>query len=104
MEGTRIEALSRRVAQAGSRRAALAVLAGALAAPLLGGLGGEEAAAGIPIAHCKVPGKRCSTAKKCCTGACRKHVCQCAKRGHACWAPLEGALCCSRKCQSGKCA
>ena len=104
MDGKRFEELSRQVAAAGSRRGVLRALAAALAAPLLLGGRAEEARAGLPIVHCKAPGKRCDTDKKCCSGSCRKHICQCVKRGHACWAPLEGALCCSQKCQSGKCA
>jgi hypothetical protein len=104
MDGKRFEELSRQVAKAGSRRGALRVLAGAVAAPLLVGRRGEEAAAGIPIAHCKAPGKRCKKDQTCCTGSCRKHVCQCAKKGRPCWAPLEGALCCSRRCSKGTCA
>ena len=103
MDARRFEELSRQVAQAGSRRGALQVLSAAVAAPLLLAWR-EEAEAGIPIAHCKPPGKRCNKKKKCCTGSCRKHVCQCAKRGRPCWAPLEGALCCSRRCKNGKCA
>ena len=103
MDPKRFEDLSRRVGAAANRRAALAALAVAVAAPILGLLG-EEAAAGIPIVNCKVPGKRCDKDQKCCSGNCRKGVCSCVKKGGACWAPLEGALCCSQRCSQGKCA
>src|SRR4051812_6803349 len=104
MDGRRFENLSRRIAAAESRRAALKVCVGVLAAPLLQGLRGDEAAAGIPIVNCKQPGKRCDSDKKCCSGNCRKGICTCQKKGQACWQPLEGALCCSQRCSSGKCA
>ena len=103
MEAKHFEALSRQVGAAGSRRAALLAVAGAILAPVLG-LGREEADAGIPIVHCKPPGKFCDSDKKCCNGACRNGVCGCSKKGRPCWAPLEGALCCSRRCRKGKCA
>jgi hypothetical protein len=103
MDHSRFEELSRRVGEAGSRRAALTALAAGLAGPLLLGLRGEEAAAGLPIVHCKPPGKRCNKDKKCCSGNCRRGICTCAKRGRQCWEPLEGALCCSQRCKKGKC-
>ena len=104
MDPRRFEALSRRVGDAANRRAAVTALAAAVAAPLLGRLGAEEAAAGIPIVNCKVPGKKCSSNRRCCSGRCKKGRCICAKKGRACWAPLEGALCCSQRCQGGKCS
>ena len=104
MDAKRFEALSRRVGEAASRRAAVGALAAALAAPVLGQLGVEEAAAGIPIANCKVPGKKCSSNRRCCSGRCKKGRCICSKKGRPCWAPLEGALCCSRRCKNGKCS
>jgi len=103
VDGATFAQLSRRVGEAPTRRAAIKVLAAALAAPLLGGRSQEQAAA-IPIVNCKAPGKRCDTDQKCCSGNCRKGVCSCQKKGQACWAPLEGALCCSQRCSSGKCA
>jgi hypothetical protein len=104
MDPRRFEAITRRVAEAGSRRGALKALAGALAAPVLVAVRGEDAAAGIPIVNCKAPGKSCDKNQKCCSGRCRRGRCGCSKKGRPCWAPLEGALCCSQKCQSGKCA
>ena len=102
MDPTQFEKIAKRVGAATSRRAVvLAVLAGV---PVALGLRPAPVEAGIPIVHCKPPGKRCSSDKKCCTGNCRKGICTCAKKGQACWAPLEGALCCSRRCSSGKCA
>jgi hypothetical protein len=104
MDPRRFEDITRRVAAAGSRRAAVQVLAAALAAPLVIARRGEEAAAGLPIVHCKPPGKRCNKNQRCCSGNCRKGICTCAKRGRQCWNPLEGALCCSQRCSNGKCA
>ena len=102
MDPKRFEALSRRVGAAASRRAALAAVVGAVAAPLLGRP--EEATAGIPIVHCKPPGKKCDKDQKCCSGRCRRKRCGCSKKGRPCWQPLEGALCCSQRCHKGKCA
>ena len=102
----RFETLSRRVGTATSRRAAVTALVGALLAPSGLGLGREEASAGIPIVHCKPPGKHCSgngRSKKCCSGHCDKGTCSCSKKGQKCWQPLERALCCSQKCKKGKC-
>ena len=103
MDPSRFEELSRRVGAATDRRAALKTLAGAVAGALVA-VRGEEAAAGIPIVHCKAPGKRCDKDQRCCSGNCRKGICTCAKRGRPCWDPLEGALCCSQRCSDGKCA
>ncbi len=104
MDPRRFEELSRRVGAAASRRAAMRVLAGAVAAPVLGRLGTEEAAAGLPIVNCKPPGKKCDKNQKCCSTRCKKNRCSCSKKGRPCWAPLEGALCCSQRCKGGKCA
>jgi hypothetical protein len=103
VDNVTFERLSRRVGVAPTRRAAAKAVVGALAASLLPRLGPEEVAA-IPIVNCKAPGKRCSSDHRCCTGNCRRGICTCAKKGHQCWAPLEGALCCSRRCSQGKCA
>ena len=104
MDGATFAQLSRRVGEAPTRRAAIKVLAAALAAPLLGGLGQEQAAAASPSSTAKPPGKRCDSDHRCCTGNCRKGICTCAKKGHQCWAPLEGSLCCSQRCANGKCS
>lgn len=104
MDPKRFEALSRRVGAAGSRRAALAAVLAAVSAPVLGRLGQEDAAAGLPIVNCKPPGKRCDKDRRCCSGNCRRGICTCSKKGQSCWAPLEGALCCSQRCSGGKCA
>ena len=104
MDPKRFEALTRRVGAAADRRAAVKALVVAAAAPVLGRLGVDEAAAGIPIANCKVPGKKCSSNRRCCSGRCRKGRCTCSRKGRQCWAPLEGALCCSQRCKAGKCS
>jgi hypothetical protein len=104
MDPRRFEELSRRVGEAANRRAAVRALAAAVAAPVLGRLGQEEAAAGIPIVNCKAPGKKCSSNRRCCSRRCKKGRCTCSKKGRQCWAPLEGALCCSQRCKNGKCS
>jgi hypothetical protein len=103
MDPKRFEDLARRISRASDRRTAVKAVIGALAAPVLIGLGRQEAEAGIPIVNCKPPGKRCDSDKKCCGGNCRKGICTCATKGHQCWAPLEGALCCSGRCSGGRC-
>ena len=104
MDQARFEELSRRVGTAPSRRATLRILAAALVAPAaVGGVGLQEATAGIPILGCKVPGKKCDSDQRCCSGRCKKRICLCKKKGQACWNPLEGALCCSGHCDNGKC-
>ena len=103
MDPRRFEALTRQIATASSRRSAAKVLTGALVAPVLVHLGREEAKAGLPIVHCKPPGKKCDNDQRCCSGRCKKRLCLCNKKGQACWSPLEGALCCSGHCDKGKC-
>ena len=104
MDPRRFEALTRRVGAAADRRAAVKALVAAVAAPLLVNETADDAAAGIPIVNCKVPGKKCSSNRRCCSGRCKKGRCICSKKGRACWAPLEGALCCSQRCKGGKCS
>jgi hypothetical protein len=106
MDAKRFEVLSRRVGEAASRRAAVAALATALAAPVLGRMGVDEAAAGLPIVNCKAPGKKCKKNQQCCSQRCKKGKgrCLCNKKGRPCWKPLEGAECCSQKCNNGKCS
>src|SRR5690606_21843730 len=104
MDPRRLEDLTRRIGAAADRRAALKALSGAITSAVLVAVRGEEADAGIPILNCKVPGQKCDKNQKCCSGHCRRRHCSCKKKGESCWAPLEGALCCSRKCHGGKCA
>ena len=104
MDPRRFEELSRRVGEASSRRSAAKAIAAVLAAPVLLGIRGEVAEAGIPIVNCRLPGKGCDKNKKCCSGRCVNGSCSCRKRGQQCWAPLEGALCCSQRCNKGRCA
>lgn len=101
MDGKRLDALSRAVGNAATRRGVLAVLGGALLGGALGRA--EEVDAGIPIVNCKPPGKQCKKRQTCCTGRCKKGRCQCSAKGRPCWQPLEGALCCSGRCHNGKC-
>ena len=108
MDARRFEALVRAVGLVGTRRAVVGVLGGSALGMSLG-LGllqtPAEVDAGIPIANCKIPGQKCSKDQKCCTGRCTKRKrCGCARKGKECWAPLEGALCCSGRCAQGKCS
>lgn len=59
--------------------------------------------AGVPIFHCRLPGQKCKKDDQCCSVRCRRNQCQCAKKGQACYEPLEGGVCCSGKCQNNKC-
>ena len=103
MDQSRFEALTRQIATASTRRATLRILAAAVAAPMVGGVGLQEATAGLPILGCKPPGKKCDSDQRCCSGRCKKKLCLCKKKGQPCWNPLEGALCCSQHCDNGKC-
>jgi hypothetical protein len=90
------------VGAAGSRRETLNALAGAIVAPLLIGVRGEEAQAGIPIVHGKPPGKSCEKPAKCCSGRCQNHHCACAKKGKLFLNRVD-VNCCSRQCREGTC-
>lgn len=105
MDARRFEALARAVGTVGTRRAVLGVLGGSALGMSLGLLPTPQAAqAGIPIVNCKIPGQKCSRDQKCCTGRCSKRgLCRCQPKGRECWAPLEGAMCCSGRCAQGKC-
>lgn len=103
MDARRFEDVSRRMGAASNRRAAVRVLAAAVMAPLFGHWWTEEVDAGVPIANCKAPGKKCSSNRRCCSGRCKRGRCTCSKKGRRCWSPLEGALCCSQRCKNGKC-
>lgn len=108
MDPKRVDELSRRVSAASSRRAALTMLAGSLAAAI--GLGRAEAvpevaARGIPIIHCKLPGARCrgsGSDNRCCSRVCKDGVCGCKPKGRSCF-DNGGQLCCSGKCNHGRC-
>ncbi len=106
MDARRFEELIRAVGTIGTRRTVLGVLGGSALGLSLGLLQSPtEVQAGIPIVNCKIPGQKCSKDQKCCTGRCMKRgLCGCARKGKACWTPLEGALCCSGRCAQGKCA
>ena len=104
MEAKRFEELSRRVGDAATRRGAVKVLAGALLGSALLGQTLKPAEAQLPIVNCRPPGQKCRKDKQCCTTRCKNRLCQCAPNGSPCWAPLEGALCCSQRCRGGKCS
>jgi hypothetical protein len=104
MDARHFEKLSRQVGAATNRRATIKLAAAAVAAPVLVRLGITDVEAGLPIVGCKPPGKRCDKDQRCCSGNCRKGICSCVKKGKPCWQPLEGALCCSQRCDNGQCA
>jgi hypothetical protein len=127
MDQQRFEELSRRVGTAATRRGALKVLAGGLAASALGVLRPGRGAAeditlphNVPILHCRVTLQTCHDDRQCCSGHCKKDltanleglppielegVCNCRPRGAICYTLLEGAFCCSGRCTNeAKCA
>jgi hypothetical protein len=102
MDERSFAALSKRVAQAPSRRATLRVLAAGLVTGLGGGVGREEAAEAA-FGYCHPPGVQCSRNKKCCSGKCKGDgTCACNKKGAPCINRV-GIVCCSQKCKKGKC-
>lgn len=108
MDAKRFEALSRAVGAARDRRGMLGALAGVALGGLALNASPDPAEAGIPIVNCKIPGQQCRSKQQCCTGRCSKKGgkgrCRCQRKGKPCWVPLEGALCCSGRCDHGKCA
>ena len=122
MDPKQFEVLSRRVGAAATRRGALRVLAGSVAAVAFGALrpGRGEAEEIVlphnaPVFNCKVTLQKCQSDRACCSGICKKNltaevgelppielegVCDCRPRGATCWSLLEGAFCCSGRCGS----
>jgi hypothetical protein len=93
--------LSKRVAQAESRRGMLRAVVVGLAAAVGGAFGAGEPAEAA-FGYCHAPGTPCSRNKKCCSGRCAGGVCTCNKRGAPCINRV-GIVCCSQKCKKGKC-
>jgi hypothetical protein len=132
MDPKQFEVLSRRVGTAATRRGALKVLAGGMAASAFALLRPGRGAAEeitlpevLPITHCKVTLQKCHNDLICCSGHCKKNltaevktpsgdtlppidlegVCDCRPRGATCYTLLEGAFCCSGRCTNeAKCA
>jgi hypothetical protein len=105
MDPSKFEDLCRRFATSASRRVALAGIAGGFVAAVGAkrDAAADVAPAGAPIVHCKIPGQKCTKDKTCCSRHCNGGLCSCSQRGRRCWQPLEGGLCCSGRCRSGKC-
>lgn len=111
MDSQQFEEISRRVAAAKSRRAAVGLAITGVGAAVFGLRSSEAPAAaadaqGIPVYHCRIPGELCPGGKsdRCCTGKCKRGICACNGKGQPCYKPFGGALCCSGKCKgSGKC-
>ena len=126
MDPQQFGVLSRRVGTAATRRGALKVLAGGIAASALAVLRPGRGAAteitlphNLPIVHCRVTLQTCHDDGQCCSGICKKNtltaevktpndgtlppidlegVCDCRPRGDTCYVLLEGAFCCSGRC------
>ncbi|HEU5430997.1 MAG TPA: hypothetical protein VFU81_05005 [Thermomicrobiales bacterium] len=100
MDGDRFDELTRAAARGASRRRVLAG-AVALAAPAVGlvfDLDDDEARAGK---LCKPPGAPCGRDRQCCAKTCKNRVCGCKGAGAPCF--QLGIVCCSQRCQRGKC-
>ncbi len=101
MDERSFAALSKRVAQAGTRRGTLRILALGVVAAVTGASSREEAAEAA-FGYCHPPGTQCSQDKKCCSGTCKGGVCGCNKKGAPCLNKV-GIACCSQQCRKGKC-
>ena len=107
MDPRRFEALSRRFARDLNRRGVVRA-AGGLATLLLttgarARAAGTVESEGIPVYSCKIPGQKCKRDKQCCSNICKKRVCSCKPKGHSCYEPQEGGVCCSKICRDTKC-
>lgn len=103
MDDRRFDAITKRLASTGSRRAALRLTGGGALAALLGRLGLEGAAAA-----CVAAGKNCDKGEKCCAGAackggkckCKEGLKDCGKTCRQCCGPAD---CPSGVCTEGRC-
>jgi hypothetical protein len=100
MDDARFDALSRAVGDGESRRRVLATgLALAAAAVGFGfDLEDDQALAGN---FCKPPGAPCARDRQCCARKCKNRTCGCKANGASCF--QLGIVCCSGKCDRGKC-
>ena len=114
MDQERFGQISRAVGRAGSRRAALAALAGAALAAVPGlARAGEVGGQSNIIKGCRLPGQRCRKGSNCCTNRCGgDQRCRCVNKKGSCLVDMGGgitlpvhAVCCSNKCddKSGQC-
>jgi hypothetical protein len=99
--------LSKRVAQAGTRRGMLRVVSAGAVTALMGIWGGAPAAAMATVGDeafgfCSPPTTPCTQDKKCCSGKCKNGACTCRKKGAPC-INRAGVVCCSQKCRNGTC-
>jgi hypothetical protein len=97
MDQKRFDGLTRRFASVGSRRAAVAVVAGAVFAAAKTA---EPAEAAIRMCH--LPGAVCTGDRQCCSRSCNDGACGCVAKGKNCF--QVGFACCSGRCKRGKCA
>jgi hypothetical protein len=134
MDAKRFEELSRRVGTAATRRTAVRVLVGGVAASALALLRPTSGVAddttevvlhpSIPIFNCRPQLATCHDDRQCCSGHCEKKitaevktpsgtlppvelegVCDCRPSGATCWRLMEGSFCCSSRCTNeAKCA
>ncbi|HEU5430364.1 MAG TPA: hypothetical protein VFU81_01805 [Thermomicrobiales bacterium] len=112
MDQDRFGILTRQMAVAPNRRAALRLMAAGVAAAVAPVLGARLAAADAVtpasaiVKGCKLPGQRCSGDKNCCGNHCAHQRCRCINKGGSCLVALGGglpplpvhALCCRNKC------
>lgn len=92
--------LSKRIAQAPSRRHVLGVLGASVGAAVLGRPVVGQAVEDEVFGFCEVPGRPCQKNTKCCSGKCRDGICGCTKRGKY---AISRFVCCSGKRKKGKC-
>lgn len=109
MDERSFEELTKDVAGARSRRGMVRVLAGALSASLAGLTVGQRIAAADEVGdeafgYCRPQRKPCKRNKQCCAGRCKKNgTCGCIKKGGSCLTGAGLLVCCSGKCNNGKC-
>ncbi|MCC7021260.1 MAG: hypothetical protein IT338_00450 [Thermomicrobiales bacterium] len=109
MDERAFEDLTREVAGAQSRRDMIRVLAGALSASAAGLVAGQRVVAAEDVGdeafgYCRPQRKPCKRNKQCCSGRCKKNgTCGCIKKGGSCLAGVGVIVCCSGKCNKGKC-
>jgi hypothetical protein len=111
MDQDRFGILTRKMAIAPNRRAAVRLLAAGVAAVVAPALGERLAEAQVTpdsaiVKGCRLPGQRCSGNKNCCGNHCAHNRCRCIGKGGSCLVAVGGglpplpvhALCCTNKC------
>ena len=99
MENRHFDHLTKIVAEWGTRRAVLRLLAASAASLVLGRRGREETLADDRDASCRGSCDTCDRDGKCCSGRCERGVCKCKRRGSC----AHDRACCSGRCRDGRC-